>query len=151
MNEPSKYKASCFCGAVELSLNGEPEVMAYCHCQSCRQWSAGPVNAFSLWQPAAVQITKGINKLAGFSRNPGSQDETVVSKRMWCKECGGHLLIEHPTMQLIDVPAVVIQNMKFNPAFHVHYQEHVHGMPDGLPKFKDLPKEAGGSGETVME
>ena len=33
--------------------------MGYCHCESCRHWSAGPVNAFSLWQPGAVTVTKG--------------------------------------------------------------------------------------------
>lgn len=31
--------------------------MGYCHCESCRHWSAGPVNAFTLWKPEALQIT----------------------------------------------------------------------------------------------
>jgi hypothetical protein len=35
-------------------VSGEPVAMRYCHCESCRHWSAGPVNAFSLWQPTAV-------------------------------------------------------------------------------------------------
>ena len=38
----------CFCGAVELEVTGSPEAMGYCHCSSCRSWSGGPVNAFSL-------------------------------------------------------------------------------------------------------
>ncbi|MCP3667727.1 MAG: aldehyde-activating protein [Gammaproteobacteria bacterium] len=58
---------------------------------------------------------------------------------------------DHPTMGLIDIPVVVIKDLAFNPAFHVHYQETVLPMKDGLPKFKDLPKEAGGSGVQLSD
>jgi hypothetical protein len=34
---------------------------------------------------------------------------------------------------------------------HVSYAETVLPMKDGLPKFKDFPKETGGSGEMMME
>src|ERR1043166_3407208 len=54
-----KYKGSCFCGAVEIEVTGAPAAMGYCHCRSCRHWSAGPVNAFTLWPPESVKITKG--------------------------------------------------------------------------------------------
>ena len=151
MNEKSKHKGSCFCGDVEFSLSGEPEAMAYCHCNSCRHWSAGPVSAFTLWKPETINITKGENNIAGFDKNPGSNDESIKSIRKWCKTCGGHIYTEHPAMGLIDVPSAVIENFTFKPAFHVHYQETVQAMKDGLPKFKDLPAEAGGSGETLAE
>ena len=151
MSEESKYQASCFCGDVQFSVTGEPEAMAYCHCDSCRNWSAGPVSGFTLWQPTSVEITKGLDNIAGFDKNPISGDEAVVSNRVWCKTCGGHVYTDHPTMGLIDVPAAVIKGFKFEPAFHVHYQETVHTMKDGLPKFRDLPEPAGGSGEQLPE
>ena len=44
----STYKGSCFCGAVELTVTGKPEVMGFCHCDSCRAWAAAPVNGFTL-------------------------------------------------------------------------------------------------------
>ena len=53
------YKGACFCGAVQIEVSGEPESMGYCHCRSCRSWSGGPVNAFTLWKPEAVRITAG--------------------------------------------------------------------------------------------
>ena len=34
---------------------------------------------------------------------------------------------------------------------HVNYAETVLRIKDGLPKMKDMPKEMGGSGETVPE
>ncbi len=151
MSELSQHEGSCFCGDVKFTVSGEPEAMAYCHCDSCRNWSAGPVSAFTLWKPATLKITQGLDNIAGFDRNPVSGDKAVVSNRVWCKTCGGHLYTDHPTMGLIDVPAVIIKNFSFKPGFHVHYQESVHPMKDGLPKFKDLPKEAGGSGENLPE
>ncbi len=54
-------------------------------------------------------------------------------------------------MGLIDVYAAVIPDLQFKPAIHVHYQETVLSIKDGLPKFKDLPEEAGGSGELLPE
>ena len=54
-------------------------------------------------------------------------------------------------MGLVDIPAVIIKNYVFKPGFHVHYQESVHPIKDGLPKFRDLPKEAGGSGDELPE
>jgi len=151
MRKAEKYQARCFCGDVQFTLSGQPEAMAYCHCNSCRKWSAGPVSAFTLWKQESLQITKGLDNISGFDKNPETNNTEVVSQRKWCKSCGGHLFTEHPTMGLIDVPAAVISNFDFKPGFHVHYQETVHHMKDGLPKFKDLPKEAGGSGEEMLE
>ena len=35
--------------------------------------------------------------------------------------------------------------------FHVHYAESVLPLNDGLPKFRDMPTEVGGSGVTMSE
>jgi hypothetical protein len=112
------YPGRCFCGAVELTVTGEPILMGYCHCDSCREWSAGPVNAFTLWKPDAVRITKGAEHIGSFNR-------TDRSFRQWCKICGGHLLADHPTFGITDVYAAVIPSFPFRPALHVHYQEAV--------------------------
>jgi hypothetical protein len=67
------YKGTCFCGAVEVTATGEPAAMGYCHCASCRHWSAGPVNAFTLWPPANVKITYQ-NVGLGYSGDPTGPD-----------------------------------------------------------------------------
>ena len=133
------FKGSCFCGAVTLVATGEPVTMGYCHCASCRHWSAGPVNAYTLWRPGAVKITAGAENIGAFSKTP-------ASVRKWCKLCGGHLLTEHPAIKLVDVYAAVLPGLEFRPREHIHYQEAVLRLSDSLPKHKDLPKSAGGSG-----
>src|SRR5262249_32320096 len=61
------YQGSCFCGAVQFTVTGEPAAMGYCHCESCRTWSAGPVNAFTLWNPEAVKITRGADNIGSYN------------------------------------------------------------------------------------
>lgn len=144
MSADKTYKGSCFCGAVEVTVTGEPAVVGYCHCQSCRHWSAGPVNAFTLWSPDSVKIAKGEDNMGTYSKTPNSI-------RKWCKTCGGHILTDHPPMGVVDVYAAIIPDFPFEPALHVHYQEKVLSVRDGLPKMKDVPSEIGGSGEIIPE
>jgi len=138
------YRGSCFCGAVEIEVKGEPAAAGYCHCSSCRRWSAGPINAFTLWPPSSVAVTRGADQIDTYNKTPHSG-------RKWCKGCGGHLFTEHPAWNLIDVYAATIPDYPFKPGVHVNYQETVLRIRDGLPKMKDLPGEMGGSGTSVPE
>jgi hypothetical protein len=144
MTQPKTYEGSCFCGAVQLSVTGAPVGMGYCHCDSCRKWSAGPVNAFTLWKPETVAITKGKDRIGSFNKTPGST-------RKWCTICGGHILTEHPTLGLTDVYAAVIPDFPFEAGVHVHYQETALHIHDGIIKQKDVPKEMGGSGMVLPD
>lgn len=56
---------------------------------------------------------------------------------------------EHPGGPYIDVYCSVLPSLDFKPSFHVFHGESVLDIADALPRFKDLPKEAGGSGERV--
>jgi hypothetical protein len=142
--EKRVYKGSCFCGAVEFTVSGEPAAAGYCHCNSCRTWSGGPVNAFSLWPPEAVQVTKGADRI-------GVYNKSELSYRKFCKTCGGHVFSAHPQWKVVDVPVAVMSDFAFQPKLHVNYQDTVLRMKDGLPKLKDFPKEMGGSGEMLAE
>jgi hypothetical protein len=138
------HTGACFCGDVQFEVSGLPAAMGYCHCSSCRHWSAGPVNAFTLWKPEALRVTRG-------AANIGTYSKTPISYRKWCKKCGGHLFTEHPTMGLVDVYAALLPQLKFAPGVHVHYQESVLPIGDGKPKLRDMPKEMGGSGVNLPE
>ena len=144
MSTNKTYKGGCFCGAVQFTVSGEPAAMGYCHCDSCRTWSAGPVNAFTLWKPQSLHVTRGADNIGSFAK-------TANSNRKWCKACGGHLFTDHPQWSLVDVYAAVIPDFPYQPGVHVHYQESRLPLRDGLPKMRDLPKEMGGSGAVLAE
>ena len=138
------HKGGCACGAVELEISGDPTVQAYCHCSSCRGWLGAPIHAASLWPTPNVKVTKGADKLGLYKR-------TENSHRQFCTACGAPVLVGHPSFGMTDVPAGSIQGFTYRPTLHVHYGEKVMAVRDGLPKFKDFPKEFGGSGDTLAE
>jgi hypothetical protein len=118
--------------------------MGYCHCRSCRSWSGGPVNAFTLWPPEAVEVVEGAEHILTYQKTP-------LSQRQSCRLCGGHLMTAHPTLGMVDVFAATIPDLAFVPGVHVNYAETVLPMRDGLPKLRDFPAELGGSGEMMPE
>ena len=133
--------------AGEVLHRSDPEqagevAMGYCHCISCREWSAAPVNAFTLWVPSTVKVSRGAERLARYQR-------TERSIRRWCTQCGGHVLTEHPLWGVVDAYAATIPDFPFKPGVHVNYAESVLRMHDGLPKQKDYPADTGGSGTLV--
>jgi hypothetical protein len=138
------HKGECFCGTVKIEVTGEPEGMGYCHCRSCRSWSGGPVNAFTLWKPEAVKVTAGKEQVATYNKTP-------ISDRKYCTKCGGHLMTNHPTLGVVDVFSATLPTLPFKPGVHINYAETVLPMKDGLPKFKDFPAAFGGSDEQVPE
>jgi hypothetical protein len=138
------HQGACFCGAVQIELTGEPNMMGYCHCTDCAEWAGAPVNAFSLWPPENVKVTAGEDKLASYARTPASH-------RKFCSDCGGHVLSEHPDLGMTDVYLNIVPTLQHQGTMHIFYGEKSMSVPDGLPKFKDMPAEFGGSGEMLSD
>lgn len=138
------FKGECFCGKVKIEATGAPEGQGFCHCASCRSWSAGPVNAFTLWKPERVRVVEGAELVGSFSK-------TKMSVRHWCTACGGHVFSEHPPLGLTDVYAATIPAFPFAPKLHVNYSEAVLPIKDGLVKFADFPAAFGGSDKQLAE
>lgn len=137
-------KGQCFCGQVEIQVTGEPAAQGYCHCQSCRSMSGAPLRGFTLWPGDSVKVTRGEQQLKGYNR-------TDFSDRRHCANCGGQVLIYHPSMGMTDVHSEMLPGLDFRPGVHINYQERTLPVRDGLPKLRDFPAELGGSGETIAE
>lgn len=138
------YEGSCFCGKVKLQVIGPSLAEGFCHCDNCRHWSATPVTAYALFPEDNVTITAGEEHL-------GFYDREGKARRVHCSVCGGSLMTEMPAVGLRDVYPPVLTGFSFAPQAHVYYAERMIDMADGLPKFKDMPEEAGGSGEMMDE
>ena len=134
--------ATCFCGAVEIDVQGAPLVQGYCHCTSCRRWTAQPFLAYALWPADKVQVTKGEETLGASRRNDNITQH-------FCTLCGGHMMATSSASGTADVFPMSIRDFDFEPAAHVYYSERAIDMDDGLPKFRDMPAAAGGSGEMM--
>lgn len=139
-----RYRAVCFCESVELEVSGTPLFMGFCHCNSCRSWLGAPVHAATLWRPEDVTIRSGQELLATYKK-------TERSHRQHCTACGGHVMNAHPSQGMIDVLAPILRDFPFEPAMHVHYGERILAIRDGLPKYRDMPEEFGGTGVLVTE
>ena len=139
----AKHLGSCYCGAVEVEASGDPLDMGYCHCNECRRYSTAPFSIFTLWKPESVKITKGADSLGKFH-------SSEMSDRRFCTKCGGHVMIDHPTLGLADV-RVALNGLTFKPTVHLNYEDKVMSIKDGLPKLKDFPTAIGGSGQTMSE
>ena len=137
------HTGGCYCGAVEVQATGGPVEMGYCHCSECRRYCTAPVSIFTLWKPETVKISKGEQFLWTFHASE-------LSDRRYCTKCGGHVMINHPTLGLADI-RVALSGLVFKPTVHLNYEEKVLPIRDGLPKLRDFPKEIGGSGETLPE
>jgi hypothetical protein len=117
--------------------------MGYCHCEACRRYSTAPVSLFTLWKPENVSVTKGEQFFGKFK-------SSEMSDRRYCTQCGGHVMIDHPTLGLADI-RMALSGVTFKPTVHLNYAEKVLPIHDGLPKLRDFPKEIGGSGEILPE
>jgi hypothetical protein len=138
------HLGSCFCGAVSIEATGEPVEMGYCHCADCRAYSGAPVTAFGLWRAEDVRVTEGAEHLGRFNKRG-------FSERQFCTRCGGSVLVDHPGLGFTDIPAGRLPTLDFRPSVHLNYASAVLPMRDGLPKLRDMPESAGGSGQTLPE
>src|ERR1044072_8596991 len=91
-----KYPGKCYCATVAIEVTGMPEAMGYCHCSACRSYIGAPINAFTLWKPENVKVTKGADSLGRFQ-------SSEMSIRRFCTKCGGNVMTEHPSLGLVDV------------------------------------------------
>ena len=89
-----------------------------------------------MWLIDAVKVSAGAEYIATFQKSPES-----ISHRQYCSQCGGHLMIYHPSMGLYDVMAATLPTLAFDPSVHIHYAESVLEIDDGLPKYRDMPAE----------
>jgi hypothetical protein len=125
-------------------VTGAPVVQGYCHCGSCRAWTAQPVTAYALWPAPKVAVIAGAEHMASAPRN-----DTLSLH--YCARCGGNLMTQSSSTGLFDVYPMILDGFDFAPQAHVNYGERVLAIRDGLPKFRDMPDTAGGSGEIVAE
>lgn len=144
MQDPApKHNGSCYCGSVKVEVTGEPVFSAYCHCESCRKWHSAPIAALAAWPESSVSVAGEVVV----------SDQTDETRRTSCAKCGGGVFTTKPGLgwQVVYPLTLTGSGFTYQPAAHIFYQQRVLDFNDGLPKFSDVPAEAGGSGEMMEE
>jgi hypothetical protein len=94
----------------------------------------------------AVRFVGGEENVRRFKKT-----ETRPVERLSCAQCGASIGTSVPVLNFYDICVGILQDFEFKPSIHLNYQDRVVSMPDGLPKFRDLPKSVGGTGEMMEE
>ena len=56
MREEMFAGGGCRCGAVGVTVYGEPRVVVYCHCEDCRRSSGAPVSVFAGYPAERLEV-----------------------------------------------------------------------------------------------
>ena len=54
--EAAVQTVTCYCGAVKITVTGEPQLTPMCHCSDCRSWTGDLGQAARLYTPDQVKI-----------------------------------------------------------------------------------------------
>lgn len=76
------YTGKCLCGAVSYTANGDPVVVAQCHCEECRRLSGTGHTVGAMFPKNAVTVT-GKTREFNYTSDLGS---TVT--KVFCGRCG---------------------------------------------------------------
>jgi hypothetical protein len=74
-----------------------------------------------------------------------------MSERHFCSKCGTHVIVDHPTLGLVDIRAGLPVGVSFKLTVHLNYRDTVLRIHDGLPKLRDFPTAIGGSDQALPE
>lgn len=75
----SVFSGGCQCGQVRYEAEGEPMLVALCHCTMCRRANAAPAVAWAMFANEQVRFTKSA---------PKKYTSSESAKRGFCEHCG---------------------------------------------------------------
>ena len=132
------YKGKCFCGAVEVTVTGATRRHGLLPLRFVPHWSARP-STRSRYGAGHRQDHRRRGKPRELQQDSKKRAQMVQALRRARNDPASEQRVDRRLRR--DLP-----ELDFKPREHVHYQEAVLHIVDSLPKHKDLPKAAGGSG-----
>jgi hypothetical protein len=134
-----KFKAACFCGAVQYEVNADPVDAKICHCRACQKLHGAPMQWAAIFHKRHVRITAGLEHLT-FYNSERDRPERILPCKVSCGRCGTPIADEGRRMwlafpSLFDFghPANVPDS--FNPTCHIFYGTRVIESQDDLPRW----------------
>ena len=125
----TSHRGHCRCEGVVISVQGEPEVSVYCHCDDCKRSSGAPVIA-------SVGMPK--DKLSWLSKHSLASYVKGTCTRTFCDVCGTPIAQEHQSAPdlVFFYTAFMDEPDKFPPTYHSFEGQQI----DWLKLSDDLPR-----------
>jgi hypothetical protein len=124
----------CQCAAVRYEVQGDPIVVAICHCSMCRRANAAPVVAWAMYSQDQVRFT---------GKPPAKYDSSEGAQRSFCGTCGTQIGFTADYLPgLVDLTVGSFdQPEALRPALHYWDSRRLPWMKvaDGLPRHAEFP------------
>ncbi len=78
----------CLCGSVQYTVEGEPIIVAHCHCEDCQRWSGAGHSTAAMFSNDKFQMTGLVETFKLQSHN--GKEVTEVT-RVFCPSCGSSI------------------------------------------------------------
>jgi hypothetical protein len=140
-----KYRAGCYCNAVQYEVCADPVDAKICHCTACQRLHGAPMQWAVIFHKHDVRLTKGVDSLKYYN-SERNLHERVLPCKVSCVSCGTPIADEGRRMwlafpSLFDFGASVEVPETFRATCHIFYGSRVMDINDDLPKWsghKDL-------------
>ncbi|OED34996.1 hypothetical protein AB833_31560 [Chromatiales bacterium (ex Bugula neritina AB1)] len=108
----------CYCGAITFTATQKPQVVAYCHCESCRRATGGVAAAFAAMDEEAVVFKPNEGRIVSL---------TPEVSRKFCADCGSSLTGRYAYLpgQVYLSVGVIDQAADLAPQIHAHDAERL--------------------------
>ena len=144
--------------AATITLRSSPLFCPLCscvgHCTNCTLWHGTPIAGAILYQLTTTDPAQPFAPLH-VTNQPSVRffSKRGDVHRHFCTRCGTHVFLTNPQLKLVILQPGLWRDsgLRFEPSAHMNYERCQVRVPDGLTKFKDFPKEYGGSGEQCTE
>lgn len=139
VNFIAKYRASCFCNAVQYEVCADPVDAKICHCMACQKLHGAPMQWAAIFHKHDVRFVKGIDHLH-FYNSELSQHKRIPPCKVSCALCGALIADEGRNMwlafpSLFDFGDKSNIPSRFKPTCHIFYGSRVIDIDDELPKW----------------
>ncbi|MBN9143502.1 MULTISPECIES: GFA family protein [unclassified Novosphingobium] len=94
MTHTGPHTGQCLCGAVKLSLKGDPIAARMCWCHDCQRLASGSATVNALFAPENVTVTGPV------TLHHKTADSGNTVERAFCSACGSHVF----SRPLLDPP-----------------------------------------------
>ena len=134
-----KYRANCYCKAVQIEVCADPVDAKICHCLTCQRLHGAPMQWAAIFHKHDVRITKGTDCLK-FYNSEQTINDRILPCKVSCRLCGAPIADEGRRMwlafpSLFDFGSPSKVPKAFMPTCHIFYGSRVIDISDDLPKW----------------